>query len=565
MTPTSNEERLSLDDERRVKVLSPSALVFRRFIRNKLAIFGTVIIVLMFLFAFFGGLVTPYDESRVFYIQTDVMKEFAYATKQGDYRPFTYDGKELPPSEVGRILAALSKDTTAFSADGTDYTVNRLSESSYEIFAEKTVATIRVIGGNTEMQWKSDANLTDEQKEKLSLLPTTGSGFVSIDGKMYSLKTGAKSSSIVVGGPLAIFTKLQYNVVKDGFEPDYNLRLQFEQARGAKAVTTIGDGFVVTPDGDGGYFVSKDGEEYFFASDMTLKAAIPGAVFSDEFRDKVSFAIDTKSSEFTVGEDNYSIADFNGQFTISLSQSSSIVNVYGSPSKEHPLGTDMNGMDILTRLMFGGRVSLMIGFVAIIIENLIGIILGGISGFFGGFLDMLIMRAVDVFNCIPMIPLYIIIGTTMDAYKIDPHLRIYVLMLIIGVFGWPSTARLVRGQILSLREQEFMVAAEACGIRPSKRIFRHLVPNVIPQLIVLATMGLGGIILAESTLSFLGLGVRYPMASWGSTISAVNNLHVMTEYLFAWIPAGFCILITVLGFNFVGDGLRDAFDPKMKR
>ena len=138
-------------------------------------------------------------------------------------------------------------------------------------------------------------------------------------------------------------------------------------------------------------------------------------------------------------------------------------------------------------------------------------------------------------------------------------------MLILGFLGWPGIARPVRGQILSLREQEFMTAAEACGIGAWHRIFRHLIPNVIPQLIVTCTMSLGSTILTEATLSFLGLGVKYPFASWGNIINDVNNAYVMTNYLFIWVPAGICLLITVLGFNFVGDGLRDAFDPKMKR
>ena len=133
------------------------------------------------------------------------------------------------------------------------------------------------------------------------------------------------------------------------------------------------------------------------------------------------------------------------------------------------------------------------------------------------------------------------------------------------MLGWPGLARLVRGQILSLREQEFMLATEASGIRVSRRIFRHLVPNVIPQLIVSCTMGIGGTILTEATLSFLGLGVKFPFASWGNIITDVNNTFVLTNYWFIWIPAGVCILLTVLAFNLVGDGLRDAFDPKMKR
>ncbi len=148
---------------------------------------------------------------------------------------------------------------------------------------------------------------------------------------------------------------------------------------------------------------------------------------------------------------------------------------------------------------------------------------------------------------------------------LNPSTRIFLLMAVLGVLGWTGIARVVRGQILSLREQDFMVAAEATGIRTRRRIFRHLVPNVMPLLIVSATGSLGGIIITEATLGFLGLGVRYPLASWGSIINVASDPYVMTNFWFMWLPAGSLILLTVLGFNFVGDGLRDAFDPKMKR
>ena len=153
----------------------------------------------------------------------------------------------------------------------------------------------------------------------------------------------------------------------------------------------------------------------------------------------------------------------------------------------------------------------------------------------------------------------------MDTMGVDPQIRMLYLMLILGFLGWPGMARLVRGQILGLREQEFMVATESSGLRVSRRIFKHLVPNVIPQLIVSCTMGIGSTILIEATLSFLGLGVKFPFASWGNIINDVNNTFVLQNYWFIWIPAGICILLTVLAFNLVGDGLRDAFDPKMKR
>ena len=141
--------------------------------------------------------------------------------------------------------------------------------------------------------------------------------------------------------------------------------------------------------------------------------------------------------------------------------------------------------------------------------------LGGVSGYCGGWVDNLIMRIVDIFYCIPSMPVIIILGAAMDAMRVDPQIRMVYLMLILGFLGWPGIARLVRGQILSLREQEFMTATEACGIRASRRIFRHLIPNVIPQLIVTCTMSLGSTIIMEATLSFLGLGVKYPLRLLG--------------------------------------------------
>ena len=242
-----------------------------------------------------------------------------------------------------------------------------------------------------------------------------------------------------------------------------------------------------------------------------------------------------------------------------------LIQMYLRPSAMHWLGTDGNGMDIMTRLMHGGRISLTIGFVVVTVELLIGIVLGGLAGYYGGFLDAVIMRFVDIINSIPFLPVMLIIGAVVDELNVDKTKNIYILMLVLGLLGWTGIARMVRGQILSLREQEFMVATEATGLSISRRIFRHLIPNVIPQLIVIATLGLGGIILTEAALSFLGFGVRYPVPSWGNMINAVNEPFILKSYLFTWVPAGFLIFITVLAFNFVGDGLRDAFDPKMKR
>lgn len=243
----------------------------------------------------------------------------------------------------------------------------------------------------------------------------------------------------------------------------------------------------------------------------------------------------------------------------------SILASLEKPNKIHPLGMTKMGQDMLARLMYGGRVSLMVGFVVVGVELVLGILLGGLAGYYGGIISGIIMRLVDIISSIPTVPLLLIISFWMVALNISPQYKIYYTMFVIGAIYWTTIARIVRGNILSLRESEFMQAANATGIKVRHRIFRHLIPNTLPSIIVAATLDLGGIILLESTLSFLGVGVGAPYASWGNLVQSVNENVIMRDYPNIWVAPGLCILITVLAFNFVGDGLRDATDPKMKR
>ena len=241
------------------------------------------------------------------------------------------------------------------------------------------------------------------------------------------------------------------------------------------------------------------------------------------------------------------------------------LNKFASPSLEHLLGTDDQGMDVFVRLMYGGRISLTIGFIVVILETLIGVLLCGLAGYFGGWVDQIIMRILDIFNCIPTLPILLIASALIESWNVSADQRIYLLMVIITVFSWSGVARLVRGQILSLREQEYITATEVMGLPTWRKIFVHLIPNVMPQLIVSMTLGLGSVILYESTLSYLGLGVQLPKAAWGTMIALSNDPQVLKYHVNVWLPAGILIVIAVLGFNFIGDGLRDAMDPKAKK
>ena len=269
--------------------------------------------------------------------------------------------------------------------------------------------------------------------------------------------------------------------------------------------------------------------------------------------------------EYAIAETTYTV---NGvTYTLRQTTEKNLKdNFLAAPSSEHILGTDNEGYDIFVRLMYGGRISLTVSFIAVFLITILGVILGGISGYFGGWIDNVIMRLCDVLMCLPGIPILLIISTILDASDIDAKYRIYLLMIYLTFISWTGTARLVRGQILSLREQEYMVAAEAMGYSTSRKIFKHLIPNVMPQLIVQMSLSLGSMILYEATLSYLNLGVKAPYAAWGTMINIIStNQNVLQNHWYVWVPAGICIVIAVLGFNFVGDGLRDALDPKARR
>lgn len=228
------------------------------------------------------------------------------------------------------------------------------------------------------------------------------------------------------------------------------------------------------------------------------------------------------------------------------------------PNSTYILGTDAAGRDVFSRLLYAGRVSLSVGLVAVGIYTVIGVLLGALAGFYGGWVDSVVMRMADIVLAFPSL---IIIITVVSV--LGPGL--FNLMLVIGLLGWPPITRLLRGEFLSLREREFIVAARATGARNNRLIFRHILPNAMAPIIVAATFGVAHAILLEAGLSFLGLGVQPPQASWGNMLTDAQSLTVLESMLWLWIPPGVMIALAVLSINFIGDGLRDALDPYLSR
>jgi len=225
------------------------------------------------------------------------------------------------------------------------------------------------------------------------------------------------------------------------------------------------------------------------------------------------------------------------------------------PSKDHPMGTDELGRDVLSRIIWGTKVSLLVGFVAVGISIAIGILLGSLAGYYGGFLDSLIMRFVDVMLCFPTFFLILAVIAFWEP-------SIWKIMLVIGLTSWMGVARLVRAEFLSLKERDFIQAARVLGGKDPRIIFRHILPNSLAPVLVNATLGIAGAILTESALSFLGIGIQPPNPSWGNMLTAGKD-NIEIAWWLSFFP-GFAIFITVMGYNMLGEGIRDAIDPRLR-
>lgn len=664
-TPSEDKE-IRLDDVSRVKVLSPTRQVIKRFLRNRLAVFGFVSIIVLFIFCFIGPIFYPYGQKQTFYKYDEINTKLGVATESTSFTGYTVDSSIVVDTKANNLMTTniktlqqkglssyvfLAPDEKAYEVDALGeyvYTLSQREATRIASFGKSDIEIASYDGVSRSFTYLNNASENSDFEAFVTKKLKGNKGNFSYNGDDYSFKkTVGKSYSITksvegfvyldspiseefehlaeksASNTLFDFENSQYFIINDGSS---NIVYRVGEKRVAKVFTTfvidlfdstneVSDEFrnnallnVYSSDS-----FTSEGKKYSFYKDedgdvITIfdennnevgefstfiirrnngEDSIPYEAKKDiaegitEMLDKNEgeTAFETNLPKQT--EDGRFETDENGKtvyipteirvvktdrsYELWANQITYVIDRFASPSLTHILGTDGDGFDVFSRIMHGGRVSLMVGFVVVLIELILGIVLGGLAGYYGGWVDNLIMRLVDIFYCLPSMPIMIILGGIMDAMRMDVYRRIFIMMAVLGIMGWAGVARLVRGQILSFREQEFMIAAEATGIKIKDRIFKHLIPNVMPQLIVLATMGVGGTILTESTLSFLGLGVKHPLATWGTMINSVSSASAMAHYAYIWIPVGLLISFTVISFNFVGDGLRDAYDPKGKR
>ena len=441
--------------------------------------------------------------------------------------------KMASPCLAAAMLAAIESEAKAFSFEGVNYTIVNKGET-HHVYTSGEPSMAMVYTRFTLDTFETGLKVSDEFRVN-ALLAAYDSGKFSYEGQKYTIKSNDDVLEIfdAQGNEFAEFSTISIRRYSGEDSMDYDLK---------KALNTV---------------IEEMQETDLKTAELTYRLPMQdeNGVYTYDEQGNLQY----EDGDLTISQRD------TGSYVISCHQTIYVIDKFAAPSGTHVLGTDGDGFDVLARVMYGGRISLMVGFVVVFLEILLGVIMGGLAGYYGGWVDNLIMRLVDIFYCLPSMPIMIILGAMMDALRMNTYVRLMIMMAALGIMGWAGVARMVRGQILSLREQEFMVATEATGIRVKDRIFRHLVPNVMPQLIVIASLGIGGTIITESTLSFLGLGVKHPLATWGTIINSVSSASAMAHYPFIWIPVGLLICMTVIAFNFVGDGLRDAYDPKAKR
>lgn len=588
-TVTGESKELNVFEEEAIK--TPGQVIFNNFIHNKFSIIGIVLFVTIFSFCYVGGAFYPLKSTY----NEPILQNLAPGHGYLDF-PSELNGKDIVNISSGITFSvANTADGEIYvwgkDIDGVLEVPNQIKGNAAIVAAGDRHITALTTNG-TQLGWGQDvrqqANMPLEAKyqmdsdEKIVKMTANDkySAVVTDKGQLIIFgATGANSMDFV---PAAVQGKV---VDLDG--NSYNMVLILKDGT-IGTVGVSGNEFSAVPehlkDGstkvvkakmsfNNGIALDDQGKIHVWgANDYNLKKGIP------EINEKVVDIAATRNSLFAVGESGkvYGWGDnslgelnipqnikaekiFASYFQVYAIDEAGNIHAWGNNG--YYLGTDIQGRDYLTRLMHGGRVTLVVGVIAVIIETVLGMFIGMIAGFKGGRVDNLLMRFGEIISSIPFMPLVITLSASIGN-NMTTDAKMYLIMIILGILSWPGMARLVRAQILIEREKDFVLAARALGIKEASIIIRHIMPNVLNICIVNMTLSYASKMLMEAALSFLGFGVVEPMPSWGNMLNAAQTATVIQNYWWQWITPAVCVCIAALGVNLVGDALREALDPK---
>jgi peptide/nickel transport system permease protein len=577
-------------------VLSPTRVIIKNFKRNKLAMFGLVWFVLMIVFVFGGSALFPID----LYETEPVLRN----TQPGT-------GYTNVPSELNSVgVETISTGITysvALGGNGKVYTwgvdVNDVLSVPKTIAAEnltKIVSgdrhVVALTAGGKVYAWGNNNFNQAEVPYEISNVLQLETAVDILAGDQFTGILTNKGKLYVWGSTLAtrldIVPKEFQGNIKKAVASSFNILLLDNNGKvgimgqsGTPLETAmpdyIKDGSVqlvdITVTLRTAAGIDKDGKLYVWGENfnelLQLPEGIENAKITQVTAGRAHFmAVDSNGKLYAWGSNKYNQATIPSELenekvtyaSAGFYQSYAVTEsgkVYGWGNNGFLLGSDEFGRDLALRLLHGGRVSMTVGAVAVLISTIIGLLIGLISGFYGKWVDNLLMRFAEVISSFPFLPLAITLSSFLQGYLTQTQ-KLMMIMMILGVISWPGLARLIRGQILAEREKDFVLAARALGIKSNTIILRHILPNIINIVIVSMTLSYAGSLLTEAGLSFLGFGVVPPSPSWGNMLNGAQQSDVIQLYWWRWILPAVCVLIAALSVNIVGDGLRDAMDPK---
>lgn len=594
------------------KLESPGKIAVKSFFRKKLQVTALIVLVSMFIFVFVGPLFIKIDYSadatQMNMNPTLALRSVPKGLKNNiksisSYGVFSVgvsndndlyvwgsskdpisglDFKKLPDELVGKKVA--------FASAGKDHAIAITTEGKVVGWGSNSLAQYGNLGiEDSSKVYEPDELINgtiDTTKVKQLECGNQGTAIVMEDGSFYIW--GNKNSinnllELREWQQECIDNGVSTNVQKIVFSNSYAICLLKDGSlySGYKQVlsTKKFDGKVVKDIAADGYSfggILSDGKILMTGVFEYGQNEVPELEAGDKFvsisaGSRHYTAVTENGIAYSWGNDFYKQTKVSGikgvSKTFSVSNQSYFVDAEGKLIKSSGLkgfimGTDKQGRDLFARIVHGGKMTMTIGAVAVIISTIIAIIIGCISGYFGGWVDMLLMRVTEIFSALPFLPFAMMLSVVISNYNISENKRIFIIMVILGLLSWTGLAHMIRGQVLAEREKEFVIAAKAMGVKESRIAFKHILPNVVSIILVSVTLDFAGCMLTESSLSYLGFGVQQPQPTWGNLLNGCNNSIVIKYYWWQWLYPALFLGIATICVNIIGDGLRDVLDPK---
>lgn len=600
---------------------SPAKMAVKTFFRRKLAVTALVILIGMFLFVFIGSLIVPMDTSYTDPLQANIAPNFTMLSVPSELKD---NIKSI--SSFSNFSVGLSNDNTLYIWGSTknSLTKNDLSDfpeeikdgqiyaaaaGSDHIIAITTDGKIVGWGANTRAQYGYTAT-----GDKLIYMPEELQTNLDVT-KIQQLVCGYQCTALVYDGRLYMWGNGNALINMQSMIDAANKKFEEDGVKVSKVALTNYYGLIMYEDG-------SVASPSYLNSKTTVTSSVNGKVKFNSIKNAVDavatnncFCILSESGElFVQGASEYGEVDMatipDGEKVVSLASGTrhfvvltdagktyawghndqgqtdvngeSAARIFAGSKQTYLLnedddvtlkvglkgylfGTDKMGRDTFTRIIHGGRMTMTVGAVAVIVSTIISIIVGCISGYFGGWVDMLLMRVTEIFSAIPFLPFAMMLSYVIQKNPIDETTRIIIIMIMLGLLSWTGLARMIRGQVLAEREKEFVTAAKSMGIKESRIAFKHILPNVVSVILVSVTLDFAGCMLTESSLSYLGFGVQQPRPTWGNMLNGANNSIVIQNYWWQWVFPAIFLAVATISINIIGDTLRDVLDPKSSR